>query len=127
MVKSESYLHSGSPGVQNMASVIQALGANYTIHDALTTTRFLEDHFHLTSLLYEARPHIARYFPDAPVTLEVAADPEGGAQTEQLMVLIGTFNSPEIALANLKRFDEDWWLDKVAQALGKMAINVEFR
>jgi len=127
MVKSESYLHSGSPGVQNVDSVIQALGANYSIHDALSTTRFLEDHFYLTSLLNEARLYIARYFPDAPVTLKLEADPEGGAQNEQLMVLIGTTNSPEVALANLKRFDEDWWLDKVAQARGKMAINVEFR
>ncbi len=110
-----------------MASVIQALGATYTIHDALTTTRFLEDHFYLTSLLNEARPHIARHFPDAPVTLKLEADPEGGAQAEQLMVLIGTINSPEVALANLKRFDEDWWIDKVAQTLGKMSINLEFR
>jgi hypothetical protein len=127
MGKSESYLHSGSPGVQNMASVIQALCANYTIHDPLTITRFLEDHFHLTSLLSEARPQIARHFPDAPVTLKLEADPEGGTQAEQLMVLIGTINSPEVALANLKGFDEGWWLDKVAQARGKMAINVEFR
>jgi hypothetical protein len=94
--------------------------------DETCVRHFLEAHPYLPPLLDEAHPYIARCFPNASLTLRVEGDPETGPLADQLVVRIGITSGPEAALAHLKRFDSEWWLDKVAQAQGKLVINLEF-
>ncbi|HEX9987715.1 MAG TPA: hypothetical protein VGE45_04455 [Chloroflexia bacterium] len=88
---------------------------------------FLERQAFLVPILNEALLQIAEYFPQAQVVLDLSSDAEGSPSDEQLLLLIGTNLSSDVALVQLKCFDRDWWLDKVDQAQGKLIINVELR
>ena len=123
MVKSELYLHDATLSIDE---AIEGLYTIYVVSDKPRTKRFLERHPYLLSFLEEAPAYIERHFPGAPLSLEVANDPEAGPKDTQVVAYIGTTLSPEAALANLKRFDQEWWLDKVAHTQGSMVINVEF-
>ena len=107
--------------------VAQSALAGYTVPDREGVERFLEIHSYLSALLVEARASIAERFPNNSLTLELEPDSDGDAQDKQLVLLIETALSPNAALANLKRLDNDWWLDNVAQAHGRLTINIEFR
>jgi hypothetical protein len=88
---------------------------------------FLGRHAFLVPILDEAQTHITEYFPQAQVALELSSDAEGSPSDEQLVVLICTTLTPDVALAQLKCFDRDWWLDRVDQSQGKITINLELR
>lgn len=88
---------------------------------------FLQAHPFLLPLLVEAHRKIAEYFdPSAKSILEVITDleSEGG---RELFVLVPTHDTPEEALSRLERLDQEWWLDVLPQARGKMTIDVEYR
>ena len=107
--------------------VVEADAVGYAVPETPSARRFLDENPYLVPLLDEAKARILDYFPDPEITLSVESDNEVNIQGEQLAMLIGTTLSPEDALEKLKRLDKDWWLDKVAQARGKLVINVEFR
>ncbi len=88
---------------------------------------FLQAHPFLFPLLVEAHGKIAEYFePSTKPILEVIADPES-EDSQELFVLILTHDTPEEALSRLDRLDQEWWLDVLPQARGKMTIDVEYR
>jgi hypothetical protein len=88
---------------------------------------FLERHAFLVPILDEAQIHIAEYFPQAQIVFELSPDAEVSPLDEQLLVHIGTSLPLDVALAQLKSFDRDWWLDKIDQAQGKIIINLELQ
>jgi hypothetical protein len=104
----------------------QWLGQLYTFRQQAEVLRFLERFPFLVSLLLEAHGQVENYFPRSPVSLEVVADPEV-ADDCQLVLSIATDFAPDEAVDRLERFDEDWWLDALDRAQGKLCINVEFR
>ncbi len=93
-----------------------------TIHGEVED--FLERHAFLVPILDEAQVQLARYFPQAQIALELSSDAEGHPSDEQLVLLVGTILPAAVALAQLKCFDREWWLDKVDQAQGKITINL---
>lgn len=88
---------------------------------------FLERHAFLVPILDEAHLQIAHYFPQAQITLELSSDADASALDDQLLLLIGTTLTSDVALAQLRYFDRDWWLDKVDQSQGKLTINLELQ
>lgn len=55
------------------------------------------------------------------LALEVVADPEAQGD-RQLFVLIRTKLPPKVARAILTEIDQNWWLDALPEAAGKMEI-----
>lgn len=81
---------------------------------------------YLLPLLVEAHKKVAEYFelPAKPI-LEVISDPESEGD-QQLFLLIPTYHAPQQALFRLDQLDQEWWLDVLPQARGKMTIDVEY-
>lgn len=88
---------------------------------------FLQAHPFLLPLLVEAHEKVTEYFePSTKPILEAITDPEA-EDSQELFVLIPTHDTPEEALSRLDRLDQEWWLDVLPQARGKMTIDVEYR
>lgn len=104
---------------------LQWLELTYTLREPKEVLSFLEKNKVLMPLLIEARFKIRNHFPNSRVFLEVDANPED-INDRQLVAFIATNLSPHEALRELKQFDEDWWLDALDRANGKLCINVEF-
>lgn len=85
---------------------------SYYTENADEVWEYLYEHPHLLGILAEARPVIARHFPDARVVLEVDRD-----DGEQLIAHICTNQPVEMALQRLDAFDEEWWLDNMDSSL----------
>ncbi|MBV9020754.1 MAG: hypothetical protein JOZ71_08565 [Ktedonobacteraceae bacterium] len=104
----------------------QRLEAVYSFRNKQKILRFLETKQFLILLLLEARFHIAKFFPGSEVFLEIDTDPEAPTD-EQLVAFIATSLPSNEALARLKQLDEDWWLNALDRAQGKLCITVEFQ
>jgi hypothetical protein len=97
----------------------------YELRNQPEIQRFLGSNTHLLPMLTEARQQIARYFPGAPLALEVTTDPEA-LDNEQLIAIIITSVSADEAFECLEQLDQGWWLGVIRQAKGKLSISVEF-
>ncbi|MBL7075352.1 TIGR04255 family protein [candidate division KSB1 bacterium] len=98
----------------------------YTFREREEVLWFLERYPFLVSLLLDAYKEIGNYFPYSQVFLEVITDPEA-TEDSQLVIFIATNLAPDKADDRLERFDEDWWLDALDRAQGKLCIDMEFR
>jgi hypothetical protein len=116
----------GASVIRTLEFKIQLLDELYIFRRSMEVMSFIEDHPLLVPLLEEAYINIVRYFGPYPhVFLEVISDPEA-TNDRQLFAFIGTHLSPDQALNSLERFDEEWWLDVLDQAQGKLCIDIEF-
>ncbi|GAB4409007.1 MAG: hypothetical protein Kow00106_02340 [Anaerolineae bacterium] len=113
----------GAAAILWIRSMIEPL---YEFRDHRAVSGFLQAHPFLLPLLVDARRKIAEYFelPAMPI-LDVISDPESEGDQE-LFLLIPTYHSPEQVLRYLDRLDQEWWLDVLPQARGKMTIDVEY-
>jgi hypothetical protein len=105
--------------------MIQWRELTYTLREPREVLSFLEKNKFLMPLLIEARFKIRNHFPNSRIFLEVDTDPED-INDQQLVAFIATNLPPHEALRELKQFDEDWWLDALDRANGKLCINAEF-
>jgi len=116
----------GASIIHTLDFKIQLLEGLYIFRQPAEVRRFIEERQFLISLLEEAYTKIEKYFGPYPqVFLEVISDPEA-TDDRQLFAFIGTHLSPDKALDTLERFDEEWWLDVLDQAQGKLCIDIEF-
>lgn len=117
---------SGASIVRFWDREVQMLEQLYVFRKRMEVLRFLDVHLFLVPLLLEAYAKIGNYFePYHPVFLEVISDPEA-TNDRQLFAFIGTHLSPDEALDSLEYFDDEWWLDTLDEARGKLCIDVEF-
>lgn len=116
----------GASTVRVPQAVIQWLERLYTFREREEVLWFLESYPFLASLLLEAYDNIGNYFPYTQVFLEVVSDPEA-TNDYQLVSSIATNLDPGEVIDRLEQFDEDWWLDALDRAQGKLCINVEFQ
>lgn len=122
----EMWLSVGASTVRVSNALMEIVECVYQIRDRASVLWFLECYPSLISLLVEAHPRIAYYFPFSQLFLELLSDPEDHAE-HQLIVLISTLMEPEQALRQLDEFDEDWGLSLASDADGKICVNLEFR
>ncbi len=116
----------GASTVRVSQAEIELLERLYTFRERAEVLWFLERYPFLVSLLLEAYGKIGNHFPYPQVFLEVVTDPEA-FDDYQLVIFIATNFAPDEAVGKLEQFDEDWWLDALDRAQGKLCINVEFR
>jgi hypothetical protein len=87
---------------------------------------YLDRYPFLSSLLLEAFGQVKRLFGPKPrVTLRVAYDPEATDECE-LVASIHTGLPVEEVVDRLDRFDNDWGLDAMEKAQGKLSFDLEF-
>ncbi|MBI4704639.1 MAG: hypothetical protein HY744_26340 [Deltaproteobacteria bacterium] len=63
---------------------------------------------------------------DADLALERFDDPEAPQSEPMLFVLVKTRLDGRTAATALERFHEEWWLDNMGRAQGKLEVSVEF-
>lgn len=98
----------------------------YVFRKPTETLQFLEVYPFLIPLLREAYTNIRKHFPTSAAFLEVVADPEA-FEEEQLVIFIATDSAPDQATECLDRLDDEWWLDALEYAQGKLCITLEFQ
>jgi hypothetical protein len=85
---------------------------------------FLLKHPALRPLLDEVPAVVERCFgADARLSVTVYRDPEASAHRE-LYVVVHTPLSPGDALGRLAAFDDEWWLDALPIANGKLTVSL---
>lgn len=116
---------SGTPStVLEQERLIERLTGLYRFDD-VSVSRFLRENPFLLDLLIEAHKKIQQYFgPHTQVTLEVFTDPEA-EDFQQLFALVHASPPLEEEDDPLENLYDEWWLDTLPAALGKMIISVE--
>lgn len=116
-----------TPATAPAASVIDALGADYTLRDPATVIDFLTAHPYLVPLLREASKQIERHFGSEPsVALEVVVDREDEGQRELFALIATDLPMPE-ARRRLDNLDAAWWLAALNRARCNLTIDIEPR
>ncbi len=104
---------------------VRALVRRYALTDEKRVTEFLRQFPALVPLLAEATEAVGEHFPDMPLALEVVADPDV-SDAVHLALAVGTSLPVPEAFDRLQRFDEEWWLDHLPRAEGKLVITLVF-
>ncbi len=86
---------------------------------------FLSEHLYLFDLLLDAVVFVKRWFPTQELVLEVFKD-FGLVNDSHLVLFIVTELKAKEALMLLDKIDEDWWLDNIDRAKGKLSIDIGF-
>lgn len=105
---------------------IQKLGGRYKLEDSAAVEAYLRSNDFLTCILSEAHEKITDLFgPGAQVSLKVVEEPEA-KDSRRLFILIRPDMRPKEAIGRLDKLDENWWLDALPAARGKLSIDVEY-
>ena len=106
---------------------VRSLEQLYSFRRQAEVLQFLEAHPFLVPLLVEAHSKIGDYFGSNPeVALEVVTDPEA-IDDHELFAFIRTSLPADEAHDRLDRLGEEWWLDAMERAQGKLCIDMEFQ
>jgi hypothetical protein len=98
----------------------------YSRRQLAAVRRFLRTHPQLVDILLEAYVYLQRHFgPDPQVVLEVVSDPEV-EDWDELFAYILTSLPADQTLAQLDRFDQEWFLDQLDRTQGLLNFDVEF-
>lgn len=98
----------------------------YAWEDYAPVRQLLFAHPETQSSLIEAARLIPRYFgPGARLSLGVEHDLDGD-EPPRLAATIHTSQPPTEALANLDKFDEDWWLDAMTPVHRHVSFALRF-
>lgn len=84
-----------------------ALSADFTMIDAAAVNAFLDRHPGLVGTILAAKDTLRRFFPEEPLRLDVARDPEYPAD-RQIEICVVTHREVDDALNQLDRFDDEW-------------------
>jgi hypothetical protein len=88
---------------------------------------YLQDHIQLVSLLLDALCATKKIFGDkATPVLEVVTFHDSETADKKLYLLLKTSLLATQAGELLDRFDDEWWLDHMHNADGKLSIALEF-
>lgn len=115
-----------SNNILTQEAELSAIKSFYQLRKDSEVTQFLEEHPFLISLLIELYDKIRYYFDsDTEMILDLVTDPE--AEVDRvLFALIRTKLPSSRALDRLDRLDDEWWLENLHHAEGKLCIDVDF-
>jgi hypothetical protein len=106
--------------------IMHQLEEIYSFRHAAAVRRFLRAYPQLVEVLLGAHDYLQKYFgPDPQVTLQVVSDPEVEGVDELFAYILVSLPANE-ALAQLNRFDEEWFLDQLDRVGGRFNFNLEF-
>lgn len=107
-------------------TVVDIVSDLYSFRDRNNVRAFLEMHREILPVLVEAYSQIQAHFGSGtPVVLTVISEPTN-RQSAELFALISTSLPVEQALAAMRRFDDEWWLDVPEYQTGTLNFDVEF-
>lgn len=105
---------------------IEELGEIYEVE--MGAGDFVAAHGSLLPFLQELAPALRAYFPDGPLRLHLARDPETGRESE-----LWVFAHASIADKNwqvsadlLDEFDHNWWRENRQRVRGLVAVDLRF-
>lgn len=98
----------------------------YSFREPIQVRTFLSEHAFLLPLLDAAHDITMRYFAPLSLSVEVIADPDS-ADDQQLVLFVVLQDTPAKAFEKLQRFDDEWWLDAMDEAKGRLCISLEFQ
>jgi hypothetical protein len=104
---------------------LEDLDRLYSFRRPIQVRRFLSEHAFLIPLLDAAYDITTRYFAPLSLALEVIADPDS-TDDQQLVLFVAVQSTPADAFAKLQRFDNEWRLDAMDAAQGRLCISLEF-
>ena len=104
-------------------ATIEGLEQFYGYVDKTKVNQFLEQNPFLVPVLYEALPHLRKFFPEAQLLLEYWYDYEN-PKWVSLFVRIKTAYEVEEELKRLDQFDAEWWLNAPDEVVEKLDISV---
>ena len=106
-------------------AAIRELGERYVYRDQEAVQAYLGEHPHLANVLREAEPEIVRHFDEAAtVALDVFVDPDTIGE-QILFGYIRTRLPPRDAVATLRRFDRESWIERSAPVRDELEFNIE--
>ena len=101
------------------------LAGRFTLREPDEVVVYLNHNPMLIPLILEAGDKAQEYFAERPaLALHLAEYPDDGSR--ELFLLIQTAQPPEAALTQLDRFDQEWWLDALDRAEGKLNVKLEY-
>ena len=103
---------------------LQGLEIYYQFENRSQVIKFLLKNRFLVRLLSEAYSKIRLYFSRERLSIERSTDPEDG--DVKLILWIYTGLEPIEASKLLDVLDQDWWLDAMDVAQGRLVINIKF-
>jgi len=107
-------------------AVVDSVSDLYCFRDRNKVSAYLGLHREILPVLVEAYSHIqAQFGSGAPAVLSVISEP-ANPQSAELFVLISTSLPVGQALAAMRRFDEEWWLEVPEYHTGTLNFDVEF-
>ncbi len=104
---------------------IEGLEQFYGYVDKAQVNEFLEQNQLLVPVLYEALPHLRKFFPAAQLLLEYWYDYENPKWVSLFAIIVPT-EEPEKAQEKLGQFEDEWWLDAPTEISEKLSFSVEY-
>ena len=120
----DDYEHQMSEHEQAFTDLLGKLQQSFVFSDTTEVESFLRMNRSIAPLLVEAAPHFHEYFKDSPLILDVMAE-EGNPRT--INVLAYWRGEREKAREALNAFDENWWMDNLRKASGKIVFDYELQ
>lgn len=111
---------------QDFLTKTEALKQFYFFDKPEKVIEYLEENPFLIPLLIEAHSKIAKYFPNAPLYLEVYTFQNTGNNSKLFLEIVPSCE-PEEAGEMLETFGDDWWLAASEAAQNKLEIMIEYR
>ena len=113
-------------GPERFDPAILQLGHCFEFRESEKALEFLRKDSSLISILLDGCSVITQenLFPTAKLGLTVYADPEDG--TEQLVIIIPTKHSPQVALLRYEHLKKIWWSKTLKRYYGRLGIKLEF-
>jgi hypothetical protein len=97
----------------------------YQLVDADEVRTFLAAHPFIAALLVEVTAQLPRFFPGAPLRLEVGYDPEGYDPPVLILYVVVAGWELDAARAAMDEFAAKWWLDRY-HPRHRLAITLAF-
>ena len=84
--------------------------------------KFLFNNNHINEII----DHIVKYFGDSKIIIEYIRDPEGNDDGILMSILYDykSENNMHVAINNLSRFEEEWWLDQMGEEYRIFSIDI---
>jgi len=114
-----SYRHRAAASRPKLSSLL-------TFRNRAEIDSFLNINTFVVPLIFEAVGEIKKQFPDSQLLLEVLKDAEG-IEPDTLYLYVSTDLSPAVARPKLNTLDNEWWLQALSRAQGKLCISLEYR
>lgn len=95
-------------------TALEELRSTHVLRDERAVLLFLDEHSEVLPVLLEGRDRVSQYFGlDASVELDVVEDPESDGYRQMFARIVTSLGQDDVE-RRLDRFDEEWFLGKMA-------------